>query len=196
MNENIDLTKILKDCPIGWEFYSSIYGNVTFRGIENDSEHPVKFFYINKDNSKKYGSVTEQGLDAPYYNGECTLFPSKDQRDWSKFTAPWYKQEKLVELKESDDEKIRRWIIDDIRYNMNNEPLNNTLNPFDRIIVRNEYDEWKCTLFSHINPEPITRFICATCESFYIYCIPYNDETKHLVGTKDEAPDFYRYWED
>ena len=24
MNENIDLTKIFKDCPIGWEFYSSL----------------------------------------------------------------------------------------------------------------------------------------------------------------------------
>ena len=30
------------------------------------------------------------------------------------------------ELKESDDEKIRRWIIDDIRYNINSEPLNNS----------------------------------------------------------------------
>ena len=29
------------------------------------------------------------------------------------------------ELKE-DDEKIIRWIIDDIRYNINNEPLNNS----------------------------------------------------------------------
>ena len=26
--------------------------------------------------------------------------------------------------------------------------------------------------------------------------IPYNEETKHLVGTKDEAPEYYRYWED
>ena len=37
--------------------------------------------------------------------------------------------EKLFpELKESEseDEKIRKWIIDDIRYNMNNEPLNNS----------------------------------------------------------------------
>lgn len=30
------------------------------------------------------------------------------------------------ELKESDDDRIRKWIIDDIRYNMNNEPLNNS----------------------------------------------------------------------
>ena len=30
MNENIDLTKILKDCPKDWKFYSSIYGSVKF----------------------------------------------------------------------------------------------------------------------------------------------------------------------
>ena len=30
------------------------------------------------------------------------------------------------ELAESQDEKIRKWIIDDIMYNMNNEPLNNS----------------------------------------------------------------------
>ena len=35
-------------------------------------------------------------------------------------------EEIFPELKESDDERIRRWIIDDIRYNMNNEPLNNS----------------------------------------------------------------------
>ena len=51
MNDNIDLTKILKDCPIGWHFYSSIYGYVTFCRIENDTEYSVKFFYRNKDNS-------------------------------------------------------------------------------------------------------------------------------------------------
>jgi hypothetical protein len=30
------------------------------------------------------------------------------------------------ELKESEDDQIREWIIDDIKYNMNNEPLNNS----------------------------------------------------------------------
>ena len=97
MNENIDLTKILKDCPIGWKFYSSIYGYVTFLGIENGSEYPVKFSFINKNNSEKYSRVTEQGLHVRYSNGECNLFPSKDQRDWSKFTAPWYNHGKQDE---------------------------------------------------------------------------------------------------
>ena len=30
----------------------------------------------------------------------------------------------------------------------------------------------------------------------YKCCVPYNDETKNLVGTKNEAPEYYRYWED
>ena len=35
-------------------------------------------------------------------------------------------EEIFPELKESDDEKIRKWIINDIRNNINNEPLNNS----------------------------------------------------------------------
>ena len=36
----------------------------------------------------------------------------------------------------------------------------------------------------------------ATMDSAFKYCIPYNDDTKHLVETKEEAPEYYRYWED
>ena len=43
MNENIDLTKILKDCPKGWKFYSSIFGEVKFVGIEEDNIYPIIF---------------------------------------------------------------------------------------------------------------------------------------------------------
>ena len=27
-------------------------------------------------------------------------------------------------------------------------------------------------------------------------CIPYNNDTKHLVGTTEEAPEHYRYWDE
>ena len=43
------LTKILKDCPIGWEFYSSIYGNVTFLRIDKKSDCPIVLFFIDKN---------------------------------------------------------------------------------------------------------------------------------------------------
>lgn len=168
MNENIDLTKILKDCPEGWEFYSSIYGYVTFIGIENNSEYPIKFFLVDKDNIEKYGSITKQGLYAHYYKGECTFFPSREQRDWSKFTAPWYKKEKF-------------------------DP--NTLQPFDRVLVRDSWsDKWKCQFFSRILKDDDYPYACINCN--YGYCVPYNDETKQLAGTSGEAPEYYRYWED
>lgn len=169
MNENVDLTKILKDCPKGWIFYSSIYGYVTFLGIENNSEYPIKFFLVDKDNIEKYGSITKQGLYAHYYKGECTFFPSREQRDWSKFTAPWIKKERF-------DPK--------------------TLKPFDKVLVRDDADfNWACDLFSYILDGDVEyKYKGVGCLNKY--CIPYNDDTKHLVGTKDEAPEFYKYWED
>lgn len=168
MNENIDLTKILKDCPKGTMFYSTIFGYVTFQGIENGSDYPITFFYIDKDKIDRCSSVTEQGLYKLYCDGECTLFPSKDQRDWSKFTAPWYKKEKF-------DPK--------------------TLQPFDRVIASSYCDdEWDCDIFSHINQEYSFPYVCIG--QAWKCCIPYNDDTKHLVGTTKEAPEYYKYWED
>ena len=35
MNENIDLTKILKDCPEGTTLYSTIFGEVEFIECDN-----------------------------------------------------------------------------------------------------------------------------------------------------------------
>lgn len=167
MNENIDLTKILKDCPIGWELYSSIYGNVNFRRIENNTDCPIVFFFIDKEGITMHRSVTKQGLDVPWCEGECTLFPSKEQRDWSKFTVPWYKKEKF-------------------------DP--NTLNPFDKVLVYDNDGKWRCNLFSHIRDNSI--FPYAAIDVNYSHCIPYNEDTKHLLGTIEEAPEYYRYWED
>ena len=71
-----------------------------------------------------------------------------------------------------------------------------TLQSFDNVLVRDNNDNsesWRCDLFSHISTGCF-RFICAG--NGYHYCIPHNDDTKHLVGTTEEAPEFYRYWED
>lgn len=93
MNENIDLTKILKDCPKGWEFYSSVLGEVEFLRICDEGELKCPIIVKPVCHSCTEG-YTKKGF---YFKGigECTLFPSKDQRDWSKFNAPWYKKEKI-----------------------------------------------------------------------------------------------------
>ena len=157
------MTKILKDCPKGTKLYSSTLGDVTFKEIDNRVIYPIIVSCFNNINE----SFTADGKMIKN-KGECTLFPSKDQRDWSKFKAPWYKKERF-------DPK--------------------TLKPFDRVLGRDcDNRIWKCNLFSHINEQDSFSYKCVG--NSYRYCIPYNDDTKHLVGTKDEAPEYYRYWED
>lgn len=162
MNENIDLTKILKDCPEGTKLYSTIYGKVEFMRIDANNTHPVRFTTTNGGAS----CVASDGRHISEFDGECTLFPSQEQRDWSKFTAPWYKKDKF-------------------------DP--NTLKPFDKVLVHDNDGKWRCNLFSHIRDNSI--FPYAAIDVNYSHCIPYNDDTKHLLGTIEEAPEYYRYWE-
>ena len=165
MNENIDLTKILKDCPKGTEFYSSVYGNVTFQKVDDSSvdyEEIIIYHDYGREILDKYGVLFDfRG------NGECILFPSKDQRNWSKFKAPWLNKPKF-------DPK--------------------TLKAYDKVLVSDtDGGRWKINIFSHISN---SAFPYRCIVDFYERCIPYNDDTKHLLGTKEVAPEYYRYWED
>ena len=180
MNENIDLTKILKDCPICWKFYSSVYGDVEFieiyrkpvlRTRENewlgqeihDCNHNVRFWTTDGIEH----SVSSRG-EMVKGRGECTFFPSREQRDWSKFSAPWYKKGRF-------DPK--------------------TLKAFDKVLVRNyKTTKWRCDHFSHFDGGNYNPCIASCCS--YTFCVPYNEETKHLIGTTEEAPEYYKYWED
>ena len=69
-----------------------------------------------------------------------------------------------------------------------------TLQPFDKVLVKiGSY--WRIELFSHMY-EYKGDIYYACSRSSYKECIPYNEETKHLVNTSEEAPKFYRNWED
>lgn len=67
-----------------------------------------------------------------------------------------------------------------------------TLKPFDRVLVKESREEcWQCDLFSHIIEENYFKYFhCIGGE--WQYCIPFNDETKHIVGTDKDAPEFYK----
>lgn len=137
----------------------------------------VKFGYIDFDN-KEYPIVIERSVGDTRFaqdgrcnfyikDQECMLFPSKENRTWDNFQP---KQPKF-------DPK--------------------TLMPFDsRVLIRDKSNgKWSCSLFSHIDNELYYPFVCINGSSWRC-CIPYNEETKHLVGTTEEAPEYYRYWED
>ena len=57
--------------------------------------------------------------------------------------------------------------------------------PFDRVITRGyNNDIWTANIFSHMNS--CGEYVTIGCAGGYHYCLPYNDETAHLLGTTDE----------
>ena len=171
MNENIDLTEILDGCPQGTVFYHAGYGkNVRFVCIDLDSDYPIRFSLrdnLNYDNI----ALTKKGAINKIYEGECLLFPSRKQRDWSKFERFW------------DKLKVEKFDL-------------KTLQPFDKVLVRDtDYFEWNACLFSHISSNEYAGL--AMCDgAFWKQVIPYNDETKYLIGTNEDCPEYYKCWED
>lgn len=163
MNENLDLTKILEGCPEGTELYSSIYGEVYFTKIDlTDKDLPVLVL----SDIYAYQRFTKNGRYSRKI-GECILFPSKDQRDWSKFERFW------------DKPKVERF-----------DPK--TLQPFDKVLVRDASQRrWGVEIFGYVD-----KLNGCRCTAFWDMCIPYNEETKHLLGTKEDCPEFYKWWEE
>ena len=164
MNENLNLVEILKDCPKGTTLYSPVYEYVELVSVSlvECAKYPIEI----KDRYGVSDGITKDGRIYEEFHGECMLFPSKEQRDWSKFN--------VKSNKPKFDPK--------------------TLKPFDKVLVRDgNLGNWKNLFFSYI-------IECETCYPYfclnnqYKYCIPYNEETKHLVGTTEEAPEYYRYW--
>ena len=164
MNENLDLTKILQGCPEGTEFYHTGFGKVWFSGIYPDLPYPINFRL--SDTICK-GVVTSAGTINKNYDGECVLFPSKEQRDWSKFERFW------------DKPKVEKF-----------DPK--TLKPFDKVLVRTELEGvWNIDLFGY------KKGPFAVCLDTAINdCIPFNNETEHLLGTNDDCPEYYKWWEE
>ena len=161
----LNLCEILKHCPQGETFWSPMLDGVKFSCIDEERQMIIVetieghfTWEINAD-----GTISIDEVTSP----EVMLYPSKEMRDWSKFTAPWLKKERF-------DPK--------------------TLKPFDKVLGGDYGLKWGVDFFSHTCNDEYHPYRCVG--NIYKYCIPYNDDTKHLVGTKEEAPDFYRYWED
>ncbi len=162
--QKLNLCEILRDCPRGTKFYSTVFGEETyFKEVSLYQGNPRPIVIYGKYGEGHTFCLSRKGHPHADDYGECCIFPSKEMRDWSKFTAPWLKKERF-------DPK--------------------TLKPFDKVIFKG-HGMWFCGLFSHIH----NSYACVG-ETYYKCVIPYNDDTKHLVGTTDEAPKFYRYWED
>lgn len=94
MNKELDLTQLLNDCPKGTKLYSPLFGEVTLERVDCDS-HPIVVL-DGRSITRTFNRWGEYMNDYP--DSEVLLFPSKDQRDWSKFNS--YKEGDFLSTKD------------------------------------------------------------------------------------------------
>lgn len=59
--------------------------------------------------------------------------------------------------------------------------------PFQKVLVRfRDGDTWEASLFSHLRNSNKNEPFCTVGGINYAQCIPYNEETKHLLGTDND----------
>lgn len=215
-NQELNLVELLKDCPKGTKLYSPLFGEVEIRSIDDviritTNRSEVSMFYKN-------------GQYYDYPNTECLLFPSKDQRDWNVWKEEQDKKKSANTIKEGcyvrcqDGDVLKVVDIDDLDKikahirvktldigaplyftkpqweltKINKYPIE-CFQPFDKVLVRDaNTGTWFPDFYGIKNNEEY--HICVGGPSNQ--CIPYNEETKHLLGTTDNAPEFYINWEE
>lgn len=82
----MNIAEILKYCPRDYRLYSPLFGEVTFYNI---TETKIRVYNLNKYCIYDFNhDGTFNVVNGVESTRECMLFPSKDQRDWSKFRLP------------------------------------------------------------------------------------------------------------
>lgn len=200
----------------GDELYSTLYGKVTLKEIgARENIYPI----VVKTPTGANAAFSCCGQFSPLEpDGECILFPSQECRDWDEYVRlkedvkakvgdhVWYDGDQCIIMEIIGEEVDIAHVIYGCRNRVFLKDLtiadkfdHTKLCTFDRVLVRDtDSDYWKANIFSHISSKKET---CGIESNYYKYscvhdayckCIPYNDETKHLVGTDDKAPEFYR----
>lgn len=106
----MNIAEILKKCPKGMKLYSSLYGEVELVKVKEDDIYPIVVSCLEFENQIKKFNKDGKKMIA---HKEPTLFPSKTQRDWSKFgindqeTKHQFKPFDKVLVRDRDDKTWR-----------------------------------------------------------------------------------------
>ena len=80
IEKELNLCELLKGCE-GFKIYSLIHGDVVLKSIIDRCNDPIVVTLSDGDTI----DYCKDGRYLSMYNGECMLFPSKENRDWSTF---------------------------------------------------------------------------------------------------------------
>lgn len=158
MKENLNLVEILKDAPKGTKLWSPICGECTLVEVLNgENLYPIICMTKTEGGDICHESFSADGnFFADYKNGECVLFPAKENRDWSTFKAPKdHKEFKPYE-------KVLR---------VNDNPIN-TQYPWIKV--------WSADFYSHYNKDTHTYYFVSGYAAKENEVIPYKGNEDKL----------------
>lgn len=79
-----------------------------------------------------------------------------------------------------------------MKFKMKKEKFNpHTFKPFDKVLIWQDL-AWGVDFFSRLVKDNRVNVVGYSSVK---EVIPYNDDTKHLVGTTDDCPEYYKWWE-
>lgn len=204
--KTINIAELLKDYPKGMRLYSPIFGYVYL-----DKIRPYLAVVVRTSNKQK----EEFLYDGRYgMNGECMLFPSKENRDWSTFQRPFKvgdivqyitddtDKRKIVEIDtlcnkyHTDSYSIRFEVEDDWKLVSNKFDIT-TLKPFEsRVLVRNNKTlPWFPAIWGFCDKSLDKYNYVVEGGNRFNMCIPF-DGNKHLLGTTGDCDRRYKTWEE
>ena len=207
----INIAELLKDAPEGMKLYSPLFGEVEFAEVMDTDYVPIR---VMKCGYGKRFDEYGRYMGNEYPDSECLLFPSKDCRTWEGWKLPVKPKFKVGDniktgntidtVAEVDHATCRYYCESGRTISFENQDLWN-LAPKPHYDISNFYagmpvlvrddrqKQWCYALYSHYDNDESYQFVTAGNIPF-IQCIPFNDDTKHLLGTTDQCDEQYINW--
>ena len=165
----IEHTEPKQEFKDGDILYSNLVGNEVF--IAKIEEKGILHSYVYMDIYNKVLNIDKDetfSMSGCIYNGNIRL--ATDSEKQQLFSAL--------------EKEGKRWNPDTKQ--IENLPKKYELKPFDKVLAKIAGHTWTADFFSHYdeNDEELP-YVCIGYGRV-IHCIPYNEETKHLLGTTDE----------
>lgn len=157
----------------------------------------------NRDNTFKWISIVKEIWNDKLlgFDEHIAFFPSKkdkklqyhsysDNIGFTRKATVEEKQQLIKALQEDNSEESKKILKqffnfkEDENVTESKEKSECQFQPFDKVLVRDsEQGKWNIEFFGFIVDDENFKYRCLY--DSYRYCIPYNEKTKHLLGTTD-----------
>ena len=190
-SENGESNKVGSSCDLmlqvpEWTQYKD--GDILACETHNGPNDYYKWFSILKGevglmvDNIGFRSYVLYHYDSSYNEGELTYAEYADNIDTIRLATEEEKQKFIKRLQEEHTDKVKDILK---RFFGMEEKQECEFEPFQKVLVRLGDDcTWEASLFSHLCDKEDEPF-CTVGGIEYEQCIPYNDQTKHLLGTTE-----------